>query len=68
MYGECVEYFDSRNDAIKYYFLEKIQMLLSADQIFRILEEKPKIKSHQKNKSEAFDFRKLELSENYDSK
>lgn len=70
MYGECVEYYDSQNDPIKFYFLEKIQTLLSGDRVFSKLKEKPSptIKLvHRRNKSELSQFRRFDKPEDYES-
>ncbi|CAD8075062.1 unnamed protein product [Paramecium sonneborni] len=37
MYRKCVEYFDSLQDPIKYYFLEKIQTALSETKTLRLI-------------------------------
>lgn len=53
MYGECVEFYDSVNDAVKYYFIEKIQIVLTQATTHKLIEEqkKKKKKKHRKNLS-----------------
>ncbi|CAD8088394.1 unnamed protein product [Paramecium sonneborni] len=57
MYRKCVEYFDSLQDPIKYYFLEKIQTALSETKtLMLIINTKNEITEEQIRKSAKISF------------
>ncbi|KAM3133815.1 hypothetical protein pb186bvf_014078 [Paramecium bursaria] len=48
LYGQCVEFFDTLANPVKYYFMEKIQMALAEGEAFEII-----LQQEQQNKKKA---------------